>query len=354
MLTATLIQPNETQLPCAPRRSRPSKSRAGGRRLTALGRLALAALLATGCGDDGDDTTVESAPSAPSDPSDPGAAAAPLDPAMAPRALIDRFSEDAATLQVRTDDNGLPDPGEPIDLDQPPFITRGLGPEGQSALYYNFDVQPAEPAPIYVLFREGEDSPVSGQLNIIDVIPGDPGYNDYWRVHRVVVDADYVANSLTSLEGIMSAGLAPEATETLVNCPVVPEGSTANRSFAGGPSQLTQGWYRGQIAPYFSFNEHPLSGASVDAAPIFVTFNINPGEDGGGPPSGFVTEADSDQTHNVLTALPGADDYSPLWSVNPYDNADFDSVTDLATAEAANVLATGVALVNCPVVGVED
>ncbi|MBD3289750.1 DNRLRE domain-containing protein, partial [candidate division KSB1 bacterium] len=97
-------------------------------------------------------------------------------------AVIDRFSEDAGNLFVRDDTNGLPGPNEPIDFDMAPFITKGLGPNGEFISYYNFDVQPTVPAPIYVLFREGEDAPVAGQMNIIDVVPGDEGYNDFWHV----------------------------------------------------------------------------------------------------------------------------------------------------------------------------
>jgi hypothetical protein len=88
----------------------------------------------------------------------------------------------------------------------------------------------------------------------------------------------------------------------------------------------------------------------VPVSPIYVTFNINPDQPGGGPPSGFLTENGSAQTHNVLATLPANAAYSPLWSVNVFDNADFASVNNLATAQASNVLATGVALVNCPVV----
>jgi hypothetical protein len=39
----------------------------------------------------------------------------------------------------------------------------------------HFDVQSTTPAPIYVLHRKGEMSPVAGQLNIVDMIPGNPG-----------------------------------------------------------------------------------------------------------------------------------------------------------------------------------
>jgi hypothetical protein len=39
--------------------------------------------------------------------------------------------------------------------------------------------------------------------------------------------------------------------------------------------------------------------------------------------------------------------------VNVYDNADFESVMDLASAKDANVLAQGAANVNCPLVAVD-
>lgn len=279
-----------------------------------------------------------------------------LDPDTAPRAEVDRFSEAAGTLMVRTADNGLPAADEPIDFDSgAPFITRGLGPDGEEIRYYNFDVQPTAPAPIFVLFREGEAEPVSGQLNIVGVKPGDPAYNDLWQVTKVTVPADYVANELTSVAAIQAAGYPIETTSTLVNCPVVPEGSTASLRLGGGYSSLTRGWYQDQVIHYFDFSEHPLSatgGGEVPVSPIYVTFNVNPGEDGGGPPSGFVTEPGTDQTHNVVAALPEQPGYSPLWSVDIYDNAEFAAVGDLTTAQAATILAEDAALVNCPVVDV--
>ncbi|WP_440989371.1 hypothetical protein [Haloarchaeobius baliensis] len=276
----------------------------------------------------------------------------PTDPASAPRPTIDRFSEDAGTLMVRSDENGLPGPGEAIDFDQAPFITRGLGPSGEPVEYYNFDVQSTSPAPIYVLFREGEDSPVEGQLNVVDVVPGDDGYNDFWHVHRVTVPADYTANTITSAGTLMDGDYSIEETDTLVNCPIVPEGSTATKRGGDGDTGLVQGWYDGQVVHYFTFEEAPLTtmGGSVPLSPIFVTFNTNPGMDGGGPASGFVTETGSSQTHNVVATLPGDDGYSPLWQVAVYDNADFESVMDLESANAANILNSNAATVNCPIV----
>jgi hypothetical protein len=280
------------------------------------------------------------------------AALAPKNPDRAPEAMVDRFSADAGMLQVRNADNGLPAAGAPIDFDEAPFITQGLGPNGERVRYYNFDVQPTLPAPIYVLVRG--DQPVAGQLNIVDVLPGQRGYNDFWRVTRVTVPEAYEANTVTSLSEIEEAGYAQQETDMLVNCPIVTRGSTARLRLGSQSTALVRGWYQGQVVYYFSFEERALMGAEVPVAPIYVTFNINPDRPGGGPSSGFRTEAGSPQTHNVISALPADDGYSPLWSVSPYDNADFDRVTDLAAIGDVNVLARGAANVNCPVVDVEE
>jgi hypothetical protein len=82
----------------------------------------------------------------------------------------------------------------------------------------------------------------------------------------------------------------------------------------------------------------------------YVTFNINPDQPKGGPGSGFRTEPNAEQTHNVPATLPGDPGYSPLWLVVVYDNSDWPSVHDLPTAQKAKVLAPGAATVNCPIV----
>ncbi len=278
---------------------------------------------------------------------------AQVDPDTADVVSVDRFSMEAGHLFVRTEENGLPGPNEPVDFDMEPFITKGLGPNGELVSYYNFDVQPTEPAPIYVLFREGEDNPVEGQMNIIDVIPGDMGYNDFWEVQKVTVPMDYEANTVTSYMEIMDAGYAMEETSILVNCPVVPEGSTARLRMGDESPELTKGWYKGMVVNYFNFTEKALMTSESDmvpTSPIYVTFNINPDMEGGGPASGFVTEPATGRTHNVIATLPDDEAYSPLWWVSAYDNADFEMVSDLASAEAATIIASGIATVNCPVV----
>ena len=82
------------------------------------------------------------------------AAMEPKDPDQAPIAAVDRFSDKAAHLQLRTAGNHIPDPNEPVDFDTGPFITQGLSPiTGKPVQYYNFDVQGTTPGPIYVLYR---------------------------------------------------------------------------------------------------------------------------------------------------------------------------------------------------------
>lgn len=281
-----------------------------------------------------------------------------LNPATAPRVSVDRFSADAGTLMVRTAENGLPGPNVPINYDMgEPFITQGLTPNGGIVRYYNFDVQSTTPAPIY-LFFDSEGNEVQGQINVINVIPGDAGYNDFWQVNRVTVTDGYVPNTITNEAELLASGMSIEKTSTIVNCPVVPEGSTASMRLGEEDNGLHMGWYKDQVVFYFSFFEKILDGGSSDMvplSPIYVSFNVNPDSSNpdSGPASGFVTEMGTSQTHNVIASVPQDDFYSPLWSVNVYDNADFNSVSNLSSAGMTNILATGVATVNCPVVHIE-
>jgi hypothetical protein len=281
--------------------------------------------------------------------------AKPLDPDQAPIAAVDRFSDKAAHLQLRTPDNRIPGPNEPVDFDSGPFITQGVSPTtGKPVRYYNFDVQTTTPAPVYVLYREGEDKPVAGQLDIIDTLPGEKGYNDFRQIWKVTLPKDYVANTIADAATLLSAGYKREKTNTLRNMPVVPDKSSAKARLKGESAELHRAWYQGQVAKFFSFDEAPLSGSNVPLSPIYVTFNVNPDQPNGGPASGFKAETGSEQTHNVPTTLPGDERYSPLWLVAVYDNADWPAVKDLKTALKAKVLAPAAATVNCPIVSVED
>lgn len=292
----------------------------------------------------------------------PDTGPSPVDPATAERALIDRFSAEAGTMMVRDDQNGLPGPGQAIDFDQDPFKTQSLGPDGQVVRYYNLDAQERLPPSMYVFYRDGE--PLADQLPIVDVLPGDEAYSDFFTITRVTAPAGYVANTITSVDGIAAAGLATESTDVIVNRPLVPEGSTALERVGGEDPAPRMAWYRGTVAHYLSFGESDLRtiaegeifAGMVPLSYIFVTFNIDPGEPGGGPPSGFMTEPGTEQTHNVVETIPGDTDpvYSPLWHVVIYDNDAFDQVSDIASARAATRLEIVDPKVNCPVVYVES
>jgi hypothetical protein len=272
----------------------------------------------------------------------------------AEKVSVDRFSSTAGHLMIRDASNGLPAANAPINFDQLPFITIGKGPTGENVEYYNFDIQPVDPAPIYVFFKEGSDTPVPNQLNIINVLPGETGYNDFWLVTKVTVPASYQANEVASFDEIQARGYPTEATTTIVNCPVVPEGSTATKRIGGGSAELMAGWHKEKIVYYFTFEEKAItaSGGKVPVSPIYVCFNINADEAGGGPPSGFKVEPGTMQTHNVVATVPANGSYSPLWAVSAYDNVEFDDVMDLSSAQSAAPTGLG-ATVNCPVVTIE-
>ncbi len=281
-----------------------------------------------------------------------GDGATGVDPDTAPQATVDRFSDDAGTLLVRSASPSLPAAGVPVDFDQPPFQTLGLGPAGQKVRYYNFDVQSRVPMVAYELVDEA-GVPIEGQLPIVSAIPGEDGYSDFWRVRRATVLPGYVANQYTSVAEL--AGLPVDEDLHLVNRPVVPGGSTAVDRIGGGDSSLQRAWRDGQVVWFFRFAEATIDPVAigdylgqVPISYIFVTFNVNPGDPGGGLPSGFETEPGTDQTHNALATIPSDDDYSPLWMVSVYDNSFFDSVTDYTSATMATVLAAPPGGVNCP------
>ncbi|MFZ0281853.1 MAG: hypothetical protein WAL29_09400, partial [Bacteroidales bacterium] len=284
----------------------------------------------------------------------------PLDPDTAGDVSIDRFSSTFAHLFIRNSQNGFPADNQAVDFDAiPAFNTHGLGPNGERTIYYNFDVLSTTPAPIFVLFRMGETTPVSGQLNIVNVVPGDAGYNDFWLVQKVTVPSGYVANTLTSYEDIMKMGYSIDPTTKIVNCPIVPKGSMARKRFLSTESaDLTRGWYKNKVVYYFNFLEKELMAVNgkIPTSDIYVCFSINPGQPGGGPASGFKTEDSmpTGQAHNVPETLPTDTGYSPLWDVQIYDNTSFGTVSNFATAITAPLLAADAAIVNCPIVWVQQ
>ena len=281
------------------------------------------------------------------------AASQPLAPDNAPIATVDRFSDAAGTLLRRSNDPRLPGPNEPIDFDRPPLNTLGLSPAGEPALYYHLDVQSTTPAPVYILYREGEIQPVRDQLDIIDTLPGDKGYDDFRRIWKVWVPKDYVANTITDAGALEKLDYKMDETDKLLNMAVVPDGSHARFRFKGGNSELQSAWYEGQVAKFILFDEAPLavSGDKVPVSPIYDGFTVNPGEPNGG--TQFCTGPGPRQTHNIVATVPGDKAYSPLWLRVVYDSAACASVHNLETALQAKKVPAEVLFVNCPIVSID-
>jgi hypothetical protein len=266
---------------------------------------------------------------------------------------VDRFSDDAATVLRRSDNPDLPAPNEPIDYDAD-FLNHALGPDGEDVQYYGFDVASFRSAQVYsFVFASDPTSRVPGQSAVFDVIPGDDGYNDFWQMITVLVPDDYEPNPVRSLADIEAAGFVLEPTGTIINCPIVPFGSSAE--LAGRDST---GWYKGKHVAYFTFdstqtgivNQSPID---VPYAVVRVIFEDND------PAKGMKVDSATGNTHNVFDTLPGDELYRSLWRHDFVDEGDFALVSDWESSKAAREAEIDMdnILVNCPVViwpGSED
>ena len=237
----------------------------------------------------------------------------------------------------------LTPPGPVSGLTRPNTIPRVDGwYRNASVSYLDYGPQSNVAVPILAFFQAASPStPVAGQRNIIDTIPGQPGYNDFWRVYKVLAPSSYVANSIRSLAEAVASGYMIEATNVVVNCPVV----NPNATIAGSSAAPVAGWYRNRDVFYFDEGTRsPAAGSVVQDAPIYAFFHSD-----GTPVSG---------QRNVIDVLPGAAGYSDLWRVVKVvvdatytANSLKDARSILAARDAGQVnLETTDIYVNCPVV----
>src|SRR5205823_1046882 len=91
--------------------------------------------------------------------------------------------------------------------------------------YFDFGPNTDRTVPIYAfitgLDAAGNPQFVEGQHNVIDVLPGDPGYSAFWDLHLVKVPAGYKANSITSAAQVLASGYEIAHPGLVVNCPVI-------------------------------------------------------------------------------------------------------------------------------------
>jgi hypothetical protein len=220
--------------------------------------------------------------------------------------------------------------------------------EGREVQYYDFGTNtPLDannsitPAPIWVLIHgmneDGTPDLVEGQHNIVDVLPGEDGYSDLWQVIFVTVPEDYEPESIRSADELQEAGFEQTPTDMLVNCPIVPEGTTLE-----GGEEIVQGWARGEEVYYFDFGQNPAT-----VAPIWVLIH---GMNADGTPD--VVEGQQ----NIIDTVPGDPDYTAFWRVNMVTVPEGYEPNSLRSAQ--DVLESGYEItetdmvVNCPVVEV--
>lgn len=215
----------------------------------------------------------------------------------------------------------------------------------QEARYYDFGRNTpttgdkVETASIWAFITgmdsEGEPQFVEGQGAVVDVEPGDDDYSDLWEVTLVTVPDGYEPGSIRSAQAVADSGFEMFEPEMLVNCPLVPAGSTLEE----GP-ELQQGWRDGREVFYPNFGPNPAS-----ANPLLALIT---GFDDDGNPR-FVEGQGS-----IIDAVPRQEDYSAFWRVNLVLAPAGYKANELRSAEA--VLATGWEItetdivVNCPVV----
>src|SRR2546429_8644727 len=117
-----------------------------------------------------------------------------------------------------------------------------------SVSYLDFGPQSNVAVPILAFFQATSPStPVAGQRNIIDTIPSQPGYSDFWRVYKVLAPDGDVADSIRSLGEAVASGYTIQETNTVVNCPLVNPTAT----IAGASPTLISRLYRNPDRVHF-------------------------------------------------------------------------------------------------------
>jgi hypothetical protein len=158
---------------------------------------------------------------------------------------------------------------------------------------------PVQPIWVFIHGMNADGTPdfVEGQHNIVNTVPGETGYSDLWQVQLVTVPEDYEPDSIRSAQELLDAGFEITPTEMLVNCPIVPEGTTLE-----GGEPLVQGWHDGEEVFYPDFGENPAT-----TAPIWVLIH-------GMNPDGTPDFVEGQQ--NIIDVVPGDPGYSDFWRVN--------------------------------------
>lgn len=204
--------------------------------------------------------------------------------------------------------------------------------QGRTVKYFDFGPINLKPgnkiAPIWV-FSNG----ASAQRNVIDTVPGRPGYSPLWQVNKVTWSRTATPRALKSAAEIKAAAAAGELTvvrtKTVVNCPVLGFGQVRHAGFSGGKT----------------IHYYELGAVKVAPGNEII-------------PLWTVTNGARGQRNIAEDIVPGTTAYPPLWAIVKVTWNDavtprvLKSLADIKKAEAAGELRlTKTSLVvNCPLV----
>ncbi len=215
---------------------------------------------------------------------------------------------------------GLLDDGADAFLKTMPLI--GGFAEGGLAFYWMVHATSPVPNNAYV-FVYDDGKTVRGQFPVVDVLPTEASYSDFWRIFEVTVPRGYPVNSIKSLATLdraRSAGLVSvQDTGLIENAPVVARG--VKTQVVNGLPELQQGWYRGSTVTLavFETDLRPNGLGQVSPIPIWLIQRAADHE----PLLEIVRTVDQDlnrdgdlyDSNDLIDLFPGDPGYSPLWAV---------------------------------------
>jgi hypothetical protein len=146
---------------------------------------------------------------------------------------------------------------------------RGAYSGGHPVSYWDFGTASTSSFPPLWLFRgaDANKQPVDfGHPNLIDSVPGDPGYSSVRALYLVFVTGAYKGQQIVSaqaLEDAIELGLVkkPMATGKLANCPVTLATTQLDMGSNREPRDPDVLYYRGKTVSYFALDAMDLGVA---------------------------------------------------------------------------------------------
>lgn len=174
----------------------------------------------------------------------------------------------------------------------------------------------------------------AGQHNIVDTVPGQADYSPLWQINMVTFKSGvtpYLLRSKADVDAAVSKGdVTVQATDTVVNCPVL-----------GFGQKRVGGFSAGKVIHYYDLGPVKVAPGNT-VAPLYAPTNGVAGQ------------------HNITleTVLPGQTDYPPLWGIIMVTwkagahKTLLTSAAQIKKAQAAGELTVKKTslVVNCPVV----